>query len=108
MLVRPLRQEVNRMVEKGERLIWFLGKECPHCAKLRPMVEAFKESEGMEIVELEVWHSEDNANLLRNYGEAIAEACGGDLGVPSFYNERTGKAICGNITPEKLRKWAQG
>jgi hypothetical protein len=72
------------------------------------MVEAFQESEGVEITELEVWHSEKNANLLREYGEPIAEACGGDLGVPSFYNERTGKALCGKVTPESLGKWATG
>jgi len=91
-----------------DRLIWFYGKECPHCARIRPMVEAFQESDGVEITELEVWHNESNANLLRSYGEAIAEACGGDLGVPSFYNERTGKAVCGKVTPEILREWASG
>jgi hypothetical protein len=92
---------------KGNRLIWFFGRECPHCAQIRPLVEAFKESEGVDIVELEVWHSETNANLLREYGEPIAEACGGDLGVPSFYNEKTGKALCGRVTHESLKKWLE-
>lgn len=92
----------------GGRLIWFWGRECPHCARMRPTVEAFIESEGVEIVELEVWHNEANASLMREYGEAIVEACGGDLGVPAFYNEKTGKAICGKVTPESLQKWATG
>ncbi|MFP4170412.1 MAG: glutaredoxin family protein [Methanomassiliicoccales archaeon] len=93
------------MTEKGERLLFFSGRECPHCAKLRPVVEAVSEEEEVEIEEKEVWHSEQNASLMREYGEAIAEACGGDLGVPSLYNERTGKALCGKIDPESIREW---
>lgn len=88
-------------------MIWFSGRECPHCKQLRPIVESLKE-DGVEIVELEVWHDEGNANLLREYGDAIADACGGDLGVPSFYNERTGKALCGKVDRDALVKWASG
>jgi hypothetical protein len=42
---------------------------------------------------------------MRSHGDAISEACGGSLGVPSFYNERTGKAMCGNVTRERLDAW---
>jgi thiol-disulfide isomerase/thioredoxin len=94
---------------EDKRLIWFYGKECPHCKQLHPVVEKFVADTGIKITELEVWHSEENANLMRKYGDVISEACGGDLGVPAFYNEKTGKAICGaRINAEKLAKWAQG
>ena len=79
-----------------------------HCKRLRPAVDEFQAETGHLITELEVWHSEENAQLMRSYGEAISEACGGSLGVPSFYNERTGKAICGNVTRERLEAWAAG
>jgi hypothetical protein len=70
------------------------------------LVNLLKEELGVEIVELEVWHNEENAQLMRRYSEVISKACGGDLGVPAFYNEKTGKALCGKVTIEKLRNWA--
>ncbi|MBC7107638.1 MAG: hypothetical protein H5T41_02425 [Methanomassiliicoccales archaeon] len=88
------------------RLIWFYGRECPHCRAVRSLVNLLKEELGVEIVELEVWHNEENAQLMRRYSEVISKACGGDLGVPAFYNEKTGKALCGKVTIEKLRNWA--
>jgi hypothetical protein len=92
----------------GNRLIWFSGRECVHCKRLRPNVESFEEETGNKITELEVWHNSDNAQLMRDYGDVIREACGGELGVPSFYNEKNGKAICGMVSVEDLEKWAKG
>ena len=94
------------MSESAGRLIWFSGRECPHCRRLRPTVEQMQAETGVNITELEVWHNEENARVMRGYGEAIKNACGGDLGVPAFYNEKTGKAICGMVTLEKLKSWA--
>jgi thiol-disulfide isomerase/thioredoxin len=92
--------------EVGKRLIWFMGRECPHCKQTRPLVDRLVSETKIEITEMEVWHNEENARLMRKYGEAISKACGGDLGVPSFYNERNGKAICGRVTVDTLKKWA--
>jgi thiol-disulfide isomerase/thioredoxin len=92
--------------EVGKRTIWFMGRECPHCKQTRPVVERLMADTGVEITELEVWHNEENAHLMRRYGETISRACGGDLGVPAFYNERTGKAICGRTSYDNLKKWA--
>jgi len=95
-------------MSKSGRLIWFSGRECVHCRRLRPVVEQFEAETGNKITELEVWHSEENANQMRKYGDAIAKACGGDLGVPSFYNERNGNVVCGMATIDKLKAWASG
>ncbi len=97
------------MAQEGERLIWFYGRECPHCKALHPVVDKFSQDTGIEITQLEVWHDDKNAQLMRKYGKALTEACGGSLGVPAFYNEKTGKAICGaRIDASKLQKWATG
>lgn len=93
-------------MSEGNRLIWFSGRECVHCKRLRPTVEKFEAENDLEITELEVWHNSDNAQLMREYGETIKEACGGELGVPSFYNENNGKAICGMVSIESLEQWA--
>ena len=46
-------------------------------------------------------------NTLKKYDkdEDGNEFCGG---VPFFFNERTGKKICGNTSFEKLKVWAEG
>ena len=85
----------------NDRLIFFWGRECPHCAKLHPIVtEASSELE-TPITELEVWHSEEKDKLMRSYGDVLKRACGGSLGVPSLYNERTKKAVCGMRTTKQ-------
>lgn len=92
----------------NDRLIWFSGRECTHCKRMRPVVEQLEAETGKKITELEVWHSEENANVMRDYGDAIKKACGGDLGVPAFFNEKTKNAVCGMATLEKLKSWAEG
>ena len=109
MLVRSLREEGEVMADDGQRLIWFYGRECPHCKALHPVVDKYTADTGTEIVMLEVWHDDKNAQLMRKYGDKIREACGGELGVPAFYNEKTGKAICGaRLTIDRIQKWANG
>lgn len=100
------------MSEAGDRLIFFWGRECPHCAKLHPIVtevsEELARENGKGIEEKEVWHSEENAKLMRSYGQALKKACGGSLGVPALYNERTKKALCGmRTTKEQILEWAK-
>ncbi|NLI73586.1 MAG: hypothetical protein GX369_02270 [Euryarchaeota archaeon] len=93
---------------EDNRLIFFWGRECPHCAKLHPVVNEVSQELGGSITELEVWHSEENATLMRSYKDVLLEACGGSLGVPSLYNEKTKKALCGkNITKQEIVEWAQ-
>lgn len=97
------------MTKESKRLIWFFGRECPHCKQLHPVVDKFMEDTGQEIVKLEVWHDEKNAQLMRSHADVISDACGGSLGVPAFLNEKSGKAICGaRINSDKLQKWANG
>ncbi|NLK24973.1 MAG: thioredoxin family protein [Euryarchaeota archaeon] len=92
----------------NERLIFFWGRECPHCAKLHPIVQEASEELDTPITELEVWHSRENAMTMRSYGRALKEACGGSLGVPSLYNEKTGRALCGmRVTKDQILEWAR-
>jgi thiol-disulfide isomerase/thioredoxin len=89
------------------RLLFFAGRECPHCRKLRPLVEETAKELGVSIEEKEVWHSEENVKLMRSYSDALLKACGGSLGVPALYNEKTKKALCGmQTTKEQIKQWA--
>ena len=83
-------------------LMEFFGKECPHCAAMAPLVARLQDEEGVEILKYEVWHSEQNANFMRQIDQG---RCGG---VPLFYNQQTGKWLCGVVSYEKLKDWALG
>jgi thiol-disulfide isomerase/thioredoxin len=80
----------------------FFGKECPHCPGMEPRVARLEDEEKLQIAKYEVWHSEENAQLWKQYDKNF---CGG---VPFFYNRRTPKWLCGPVSYEKLREWALG
>jgi len=67
---------------------------------MAPLVERLEEEEKVDIGKVEVWHSEANAKVMREYDKGY---CGG---VPFFYNKKTGKWICGETDYERLKKWA--
>jgi thiol-disulfide isomerase/thioredoxin len=89
-------------MESKADLMEFYGKECPHCASMEPLVTRLQDEEGLEIRKYEVWHSEQNATLMREYDQG---RCGG---VPFFYNPQTGKWLCGVVNYEKLKEWGLG
>ncbi|MEK6983512.1 MAG: thioredoxin domain-containing protein [Nanoarchaeota archaeon] len=91
----------------AERLIMFTGEECTHCKEMHPLVEQLEKELSIEIVRLEVWHNADNAAFLESIDKNPdgSPFCGG---IPLFYNEGTGKKLCGNQKYEKLKAWALG
>ena len=48
-------------------LYLFYGKECPHCEKEREWLKGIKKEykEYLNVYEYEVWHNDDNANLMK-------------------------------------------
>ena len=90
----------------ADRLIMFSGTECVHCKEMDPLIEQL-EKEGIHIEHIEVWHNVENAAFL----ESIDKNSDGSVfcgGIPLFYNEKTGKKLCGNQKYEKLKAWALG
>ena len=82
-------------------LIEFYGEECPHCIKMKPMIENIEKDLGVQVDSLEVWHNEENLKLLETHDKGF---CGG---VPFLINTQTGKWICGEATEEELKAWAK-
>ncbi len=89
-----------------DKLFMFWARECPHCRNMLPLVERLEKETGIELEKLEVWHNEDNANLMRSYRNILAPKCGGQLRTPTFFNPMTSDVICGEVEYEKLREWA--
>lgn len=91
----------------GGRLIMFSGEECSHCKEMHPLIEQLEKETGLKVEYIEVWHNAENAVLL----ESIDKNPDGSVfcgGIPLFYNEKTGKKLCGNQKYEKLKAWAMG
>lgn len=80
----------------------FYGTECVHCHEMEPLIERLEKELKVKVEKLEVWHNAANAKKLQEFDK---ERCGG---VPFFYNDKTGKFICGSTTYDKLKEWAKG
>jgi hypothetical protein len=65
-----------------------------------PLVERLEDEEKVKVAKLDVWHSEQNAAMMKQYDKGY---CGG---VPFFFNKKTGKWICGEADYEHLKQWA--
>ena len=93
---------IKEVKMSGTDLIEFYGTECEHCKEMEPLIKKLEEEEGIKITRLEVWHNSKNAELLTKLDKI---GCGG---VPFFYNQKTGNAICGSTNYESFKKWALG
>ncbi len=89
-----------------KKKIMFWARECPHCRNMMPLVDRLIEEEGVEIEKLEIWHNEENADLMRSYRDVIAPQCGGQLRTPTFFDSETEDVICGEVEYETLKDWA--
>ena len=80
----------------------FYGTECTHCHEMMPLVKKLEKDLGVKVVQIETWHNAVNKKKLES--TLGYDKCGG---VPFFYNEETGKTICGAVSYEELKKWAK-
>jgi len=90
------------VVEYAYMLLEFYGEECPHCVRMKPLVERLEKEEGVILEKYEVWHNEENKKKM-----IVADGgrCGG---VPFFLNTETQKFICGGASYEELKELALG
>jgi len=65
-----------------------------------PLIEKLEKEEKVKVEKLEVWHNEKNAQTLKKLDDG---SCGG---VPFFFNEKTKKSLCGEVSYKVLKDWA--
>lgn len=80
----------------------YYGDTCPHCIRMKPIVEEVEKELGVTVEKLEVWNDEENAKKME---EVDKGRCGG---VPFFYNSDTDAFICGGTDKEAIVAWAKG
>lgn len=83
-------------------LYMFYGTECVHCHEMIPLIERLEKELKVKVERLETWHNASNAKKLQEFDKG---RCGG---VPFFYNDKTGKFICGAAEYSDLKNWAKG
>ena len=86
----------------GNRLLFFYGTECHFCHEAEPVIDKLSQELKVKVIKLEVWHNSENKKLMVKLDKI------GCRGVPFFYNENTGKALCGNQSEAVFRKWMSG
>jgi len=74
---------------------------------MMPLAERLEKEMGIQFEKLEVWHNEENVELMRSYRKIIAPKCGGQLRTPTFLNPETGDVLCGEVEYEKLKQWIE-
>jgi len=84
--------------------IFFYGDGCPHCADMKPILEQVEEETGVYFLWLEIWKNETNKQEFFSHASDIEEDCG-FLGVPTFFSTKTNRAICGEVSKERLKRF---
>jgi len=82
-----------------KQLLEFYGEECPHCIRMKSLVEQAEKELDVTFEKYEVWHNPDNAKKMEEYDRGY---CGG---VPFFYNTATNKWICGAVPYEQFKEF---
>lgn len=85
-----------------KNLLFFYGRECPHCLLPKKYVEELN-ALGFDIEKREVWHSEENLKILEEL-DIGDDMCGG---LPFFINQKNAKTLCGEVTYEDIKNWAK-
>ena len=69
----------NVSAKEKVKLYFFHGAECPHCAEEKSdLLKDLKKDKDVEIIEYEVWHDKENAELLNE----VQKRFGTESGVP--------------------------
>ena len=89
------------------KLYMFHGRDCPHCKNMMPLVDKLEEESGIRFDKREVWHDDENQDLMRSFRPVLAPKCGGQLRVPTFFNPESEDVLCGEVEYEKLKEWAE-
>jgi glutaredoxin len=80
-----LKNQLANISCKESSIMYFYGKECPHCQEVEKFIADNKISDKVKYDSLEVWHNPENAKVMKEK----AQDCGlptDQIGVPFVYS----------------------
>ena len=89
-------------------LLIFSGTECPHCEVMKPLLAKLSFETGLVPEIRDIWKSEKDARLLKNYRDEVIKKDPECDGIPFFYNTKTKQYLCGEVSYKQLKAWAIG
>ncbi|MCS7109618.1 MAG: thioredoxin family protein [Candidatus Micrarchaeota archaeon] len=87
-----------------EGFIEFYGEGCPHCERMKPIIEKVEKETGVKFIKLEIFYNETNRQIMFSYADSIKRDCE-FFGTPTFYSIKTNRAICGEVSEERLKRF---
>lgn len=90
--------------------IEFVGDGCHFCENMEPIVQQVEQNMNFKFVQLESWFNETNQAIYLSHVDAFARDCGSPkdkLITPTFFSVKTGKALCGEVSAEKLKQFVK-
>lgn len=96
------------MKTKSKTIIFFYGKECPHCIDTFPKIEKIEqESNGkIKFKPMEVWHNTKNLAYLRKFNDVLRKE-GKSLDFPIFLDVKKKRGLSGEENAKKIKKWVE-
>lgn len=95
----------GNVMENTKKVIEFYGETCPYCAAVAPAVNRLEREDGVNVLRLEVWNNEENKARMEALRPLYEKHCDGNMVVPSFYEEATGRLICNPSSYGVLYAW---
>ncbi|KKP79799.1 MAG: hypothetical protein A2271_02355 [Candidatus Moranbacteria bacterium RIFOXYA12_FULL_35_19] len=86
-------EQVDLPIDSNAEIMFFYGRECPHCKVVEKYIEENKVAEKIKFSQAEVYHNKDNSAVLKQK----ATECGiaqDSIGVPFLWTE--GKCYMGD------------
>ncbi len=86
--------------------LFFYGTDCPHCDAMRPLIGKLAFDAGIILDERDVWTNQADFRLYENYQNHVAKTDPECMGLPFFYDTKTGSYLCGEVSYKELLAWA--
>jgi thiol-disulfide isomerase/thioredoxin len=77
-----------------ETIIMFIGKGCPSCSLINPVVDRLAEENDVAVEKFEVWNNPENEKLHKKFSDLLTAKYGRDTIVPAFVKPSKKMVLC--------------
>jgi len=90
VMISVTKEEENELLRNAEnKIIYFYGEGCPHCANVEQFLEENNIEEKIQFEKKEIYSSKENANLLLLIAKEKCKLSENEIGVPFLWDKGT-------------------